>query len=220
MNEDRVIPFWLIALGTILVLGLLTVIFWDFVSQNVILPIYSFFILAVYGINSVQQSIYLFLLILIATAGSVVFLGSAFSQDKPPQYGSFAQYAIDIDNPYAYWKMHTGNLTRNVFSNEEFARVSRKLLLEMLAYQEHRDPIETEMMILRQELELPPEVQYVIEHRKLRASAQEANWFQRQWRRILRWINRDNHTPTTEALQEVEAIITFLEQRLEIYHNE
>ena len=220
MNEDRVIPFWLIALGTILVLGLLAVIFWDFVAQNVILPIYSFFILAVYGINSVQQSIYLFILILAAIVTAIVFLGSAFSKDTPPQYGSFAQYAIDIENPYAYWKMHTGNLTRNTFSNEEFARVSRKLLLEVLAEQEHRDPFETEMMVMRQELELPPEVQYVIEHRKLRASAQNANWVQRQWRRILRLIDRDPHTPTTEALQEVEAIVTFLEQRLEIHQND
>ncbi|MEE4195086.1 MAG: hypothetical protein V2J07_07800 [Anaerolineae bacterium] len=221
MNRDQEFNYlWLVVLVTLVVLGLLVVFFWDFVSTNVIMPIYTAAIIIVYGVNSVQQSIYLFFLILIAGAIAVIFLGSTFSRARMPEYRGYAQYSIEIDNPYAFWQMQCRNLARNAFANEEFARVSRKLLIDLLAYQEHRDAEEIEMMVIHHEMALPPAVQYVIENRKLNASAQEPNWFQRQWYRLLRIFHLDTHTPTPESVREVEAIITFLEQRLEISQND
>ncbi len=221
MNRDQEFNYvWLVALITLVVLGLLVVFFWDFVSANVIMPIYAAGIIILYGVNSVQQSIYLFFLILIAGAIAVIFLGSTFSRARMPEYRGYAQYSIEIDDPYAFWQMQCRNLARNAFANEEFARVSRKLLIDLLAYQEHRDPEEIEMMVIRHEFALPSAVQYVIEHRKLNANAQALNWFQRQWHSLLRLLNRDAHTPTPESIREVEAIIAFLEQRLEISQND
>lgn len=221
MNTEREFnAVWLVALITLLVIGLCVVFFWDFVSQNVILPIYTAGIIALYGINAVQQSIYLFFLILFAGAAAVIFLGSTFSRSKLPQYSGYSKYSIEIENPYTYWHVHCRNLARNKFANDEFARVARKLLLEVLAYQEHRDVIEIESMVLREELELPVEIQHLLVSRKLLSSAKEYNWLQRQWHQLLQRFNKDIHTPTPEVLNEAETIITFLEQRLEIYHND
>ena len=218
--ERRFNPVWLVVIITLVVIGLAVIFFWDFVSENVILPVYTAAILAVYGINSIQQSIYLFFLILFAGAGAVIFLGSAFSRDNPPQYGGYAQYDIQIENPYRFWQIHCNNLARNDFANDEFARVTRKLLLELLAYQEHRSLAEIEQMVLREELELPPAVQHLLAQRSLSASAREMNWLERQWQRILHFLKKDTHSPTSEVIEEVESILTFLEQRLEIHHHD
>jgi hypothetical protein len=219
-NERTFNPVWLVALITLLVLGLLVVFFWDFVSANVILPIYSFLILAVYGINSVSQGIYLFLLVLLAIALAIIFLGLAFSKAQAPKYYTSSHYSVDIVSRYAFWRTQCDNLNRNHFANEEFARSARKMLLDVLAYQEHRDIFELEMMVMREELELPPEVQHLIAQRKLTTRVKPKNWIQLQWRRIQRIFNHDSHAPTTDVLNEVEVIITFLEQRMEIYHND
>lgn len=221
MNEERSFnPVWLIGLSTLIVLGVLAVIFWDFVTMNVILPIYSFAILAVYGINSVSQGVYLFLLILGAGAAAIVFLSITFSKTQPPKYYSSTQYGIDTVSRYDYWLTQCHNLAHTKFANEEFARTARNMLLDVLAFQEHRDPFEMEMMIMREELELPPEIQYLIAHRKLSTKFQQKNWFQRQWRKIQRMINPNALAPIPELKCEAESIITFLEQRLEIIRNE
>lgn len=221
MSEERSFnPVWLVALVTLLAMSLLVVFFWDFVSTNVILPIYSFLILAVYGVNSISQDIYLFFLVLIAIALALIFLGSTFSKAPEPRYYSSSHYGVDLISRYAYWRTQCDNLNRNHFANEEFARSARKMLLEVLAFQEHRDIFELEKMIMREELELPPEVQHLIAQRKLTARVKPKTWFQLQWRRILRFFKHDSHTPPTEVLNEVEVIITFLEQRMEIYHND
>jgi len=221
MNAQRKFnPVWLVVIITLVVIGLAVIFFWDFVSENVILPIYTAAILAIYGINSVQQSIYLFFLILFAGAGAVIFLGSAFSRDNPEQYGGYAQYDIKIENPYHDWQIHCNNLARNEFANDEFARVTRNLLLKVLAYQEHRNLAEIENMVLREELELPPAVQHLLAQRSLSASAREMTWFQRQWQHVLHLFKQDIHTPTSEVIEEVQAILTFLEQRLEIHDHD
>ena len=222
MNEKRPMPsVWLIAVITLLAMGLLVVIFWDFVSTIIILPVYSFAILLVYGINSVSQSIYLFLLIAIAGVGVLYVLGTTFSKDQLPEYFSPMQYGMEVVSRYRYWQIHCRNLDRNDFGNEEFVRATRKLLLEVLAYEEHRDVFETEMMVFREELDLPEEVQRLITQRRLlNASSISRNWFQRQWRRTLHFFNHNTHTPTAEVINEVEVIINFLEQRLEISYDD
>jgi hypothetical protein len=158
--------------------------------------------------------------VLAAAVIAISALNKAFGKERFPDSPAAGQYSVDIVSRYDDWRKQCENLHLTPFAHEEFARAMRNLLLELLAYQEHRSPFEIETLVRQEALDLPEVVQHLLVHRQLSTPVRRRNWFQRLWQHFLRLIRQQPTSPPAAVMNEAEAIITFLEQRLEIYHHD
>ena len=224
MNEERdLFPLFLAIAGTLLVVGVLTVVFWEFVSDNIILPIYSMVILIDYALGAVPQLLYLVLVLLVFAGVAIYRLFVTFQQQKESAYVSEKRYGGSMTSRYDSWKRITDNLNRSHFAHEELMRSSRKFILDLLANQQHADVNEIEHMVLTGELALPPHIRALLLDRRFKSNLPRRSPFRELFYRIGRIFNREDYTffAATAAIEaEVDAVLTFIEQRLEISYDE
>jgi hypothetical protein len=224
MNEERdLFPLFLAIAGTMLVVGVLTVVFWEFVSDNIILPIYSMVILIDYALGSVPQLLYLVLVLLVFIGVAIYRLVVTFQTQKDSAYVSEKRYGGSMTSRYDYWNRICGNLHRSHFAHEELMRSSRKFILDLLANQQHCDVYEIERMVLADELDLPAHIQALLLDRRFKSNLPRRSFFRELFYRIRLIFRPEEYSyfAATEAIEaEVDAVLTFIEQRLEISYNE
>lgn len=224
MNEERdLFPLFLAIAGTMLVVGVLVVIFWEFVSENIVLPIYSMLILINYALGSVPQLLYLVLVLVVFAGVAVYRLFVTFQKQKESAFVSEKRYGGSMTSRYDSWKRITDNLNRSHFAHEELMRSSRKFILDLLANQQHCDVNEIEHMVLTGELALPANIRALLLDRRFKSSLPRRSPFKELFYRIGRIFNREDYTffAATAAIEaEVDAVLTFIEQRLEISYDE
>ena len=216
---------WIISAAAVFVVfAILAIFFWDFLSRVIVLPIYNFFILARYGINSVPQGVFLILFVVAGIVIAIRSTSTAFREQRSDTRegvdDGVSEYAVDTTSRYHFWRLETGTLYRSDFARMDFARSARRLILEVLAHQEHRRWDEVEQMVLRNQLKLPPLIDELIRERMLRTSYAEHGKIVQVYSQIARTIGllKDETDPVLD--EHVNAIIEFIEQRLEILHHE
>lgn len=224
MNEERdLFPLFLAIAVTVLVVGVLAVIFWEFVSENIVLPIYSLVILIEYALASVPQLLYLVLVLVVFAGVAAYRLYVTFQMKKDSAYVSEKRYGGSMTSRYDSWKRTTDNLNRSHFAHEELMRSSRKFILDLLANQQHADVNEIEHMVLTDELALPAHIRALLLERRFKSNLPRRSPLKELFYRIGRIFNREDYTyfATTAAIEaEVDAVLTFIEQRLEISYDE
>jgi hypothetical protein len=138
-----------------------------------------------------------------------------FEDDNVPPYPA------DSASRYRFWRMETGTLTRSNFARNDFARNTRRLILEIIAHQEHRPWEEIERRVMRGEAVLPPLVDALIRDRELRSSRPVKTGLDAMLTRIARRLGLPlPETPDPAMEEQVNAIIHFIEERLEIVRDE
>lgn len=220
MNEERdLFPIFLVIAATLLVVGVLAVVFWEFVSDNIILPIYNMLILIDYALGSVPQLLYLVLVLMVFAGVATYRLVVTFEKHKESGYVSEKRYGGSMTSRYDTWKRICDNLNRSHFAHEELMRSSRKFILDLLANQQHCDVYEIERMVLAEELDLPAHVRALLLDRRFKSSLPRRSFLKELIYRIRRIFRPEEYSyfAATEAIEaEVNAVLTFIEQRLEI----
>ncbi len=210
MKIDRtrlVVAFLLVAL----VFSLLTLIFWNFVRDTIIVPIYYTLWIIGLLINSLPQEVYLAALILVsAFIGFNTLIKLRVRHDQPDT----SYLRTPTETRYSYWKRLTTNLYLSRFSKNLFAADARKLILTILAHEYRLDTAEIEAMIHREQIPAPETVRRLIAQGEFQVAAPPPD----QLSRILRFLSSSAPAREPQIDARMDEIIAFIEQHLEIMH--
>ncbi len=200
---------------TLLVFGVLALLFWDFIRETIVVPIYYFFWIIDITIKVVPESIYLAVLILVGFALSLnalrdLQLRRPYRQQTGTPQATSTRYTI-------WARLYKNLYARSILSNH-FSSETRKLLLNLLAYQEGVTTDEIEVRVKNDTLALPSAVKTLLEHKAIRLNQPEYN-ANHNW--LQRWLNPPQPAlDSAETDPQVAEIVAFIEHRLEITHDE
>ena len=210
-----------IILITLTLCGILVFFFWDLFKAQVVLPLFSFLILINFGIKSVPQGVFLFLLASTCLVFVLNSLNRVFGKDAAEEYTPIVSYGIEVVSRYEFWRNQCSHLNKNSFTHQEFILSTRRLILNILANQEHKEIFEIEQQIKNHELAVPESVCEFLCERRLRVTPPKRNWVGRMIYRIQRLIGYSPEIKMPAALElQVAEIIEFIEYRLEIIYND
>ena len=210
-----------IILITLTLCGILIFFFWDFFKTQVVLPLYGLLILINFGIKSVPQGVFLFLLGVTCLVFILHSLNRVFGKDAAEEYTPIVAYGIEVVSRYEFWRNQCSHLNKNFFTHQEFTLSTRRLILNILANQEQQTVSEIEQQINNRELAVPESVREFLCERRLRVDPQKRNWVGRMIYRIQRLIGYSPETKMPAALElQVMEIINFIEYRLEIIYDD
>ena len=210
-----------IILITLALCGILIFFFWDFFKAQVVLPLYGFVILISFGIKSVPQGIFLFLLSAFCLVFILHSLNQVFGKDVVEEYTPIVAYGIEVVSRYEFWRNQCSHLNKNSFTHQEFMLSTRRLILNILANQEHKEIFEIEQQIKNRDMAVPESVCEFLCERRLRVVPPKRNWTGRMIYRIQRLVGYSPETKMPAALElQVAEIIEFIEYRLEIIYDD
>ena len=117
-----------------LVFAILSLIFWDFVREAIVIPIYYLIWVGTLILKSIPQAAYLVLLILI---GLVIGTNALRSIRVKPIVQHHPQNYSKASTRYWFWRKLLTYFNRSQVSWDSFAWEARKLTLSILAYHWH-----------------------------------------------------------------------------------
>jgi hypothetical protein len=199
----------------VLVFSTLTLLYWDFMRDTIIVPIYYLFWVSDLMLKSVPQGAYLAFLIFICVLIGWNTLSGVRVRQIPSRFeGSHPQ----TDTRYAQWKRLYSNLHSSPFARDTFAWEARKLILSILAYQDGIKTSEVEAMVKDGTLPLPDSIRDLIQQKKIRDSQPTLNRMESTRTRLRRLFFKAKlqHDPQIDTL--VAEIVSFIEHQLEIDH--
>ena len=196
------------------VFSLLTLLFWDFVRDTVVIPVYRLLLESGLILKSIPQGEYLALLMGISL---VIGLSTLRVMTVTPNGRHIEGNTPHSDDTrYAYWKRLCANIYRSTFSKEKFTWEARKLILSILANQEGIEADEVEVRVSKGSLAVPEPIRNLIG----RSTIQDAkSKFQRTSNpviRLRRLILKADSPPDPQIDSQLAEIIRFIEQCLEI----
>ncbi len=205
-----------IALAILLVafiFGAVTLLYWDFVRDTIVVPVYYSLWVGNLVLNSIPQAVFVGIVILIG-----VYLGASALRSIPASR-SAGQPSVNratVDTRYLHWRRLSDNLHTSRFSRSLMVSDTRKLILSILAYEQGIDPAEAAVLIRRGEISLPENLHSLFQPSTINDPAPEyrllADWLQR----LRRALGQTDPAQFAEADQLVEECIAFIEQHLEI----
>ena len=202
----------LIFLTTLLIFGVLSIAFWDFMRETVAVPLYYLLWVGDLALKSVPQGFFL---------GLLVFIGAVIAFNVVTGARSRASRPLPVGRPqaetrYLMWARLSHHLYDSRFYRHKFAFEARKLILSILAYQEELDVVEVEDRVIDGSLPVPDAVLLLVLVTQLRGGIEAATGMKRLWARL----TGADQTVVADPLidQQVAAIIAFIEYRLEIVH--
>lgn len=205
------------AAATVVLFAVLTLIFWDFMRDTVVTPLYELLWVGDLFLKSLPQGIYLVVVIAI----SIVIGSNALQslQSRSLVQNSHNPRSMDSAR-YVFWRRLYEHLTGSQFSRNHFAAESRKLILSILAYQEALDVSIVEARIMDGSVIVPSAVKYLIQYREIPTSTRigTSNNSLRFWLRT-RFI-KPQRMLDPYIDQQVNEIVEFIEHRLEITYAE
>lgn len=210
MKLDRtrlIVAFLLVAL----VFSLLTLIFWGFVRDIIIVPIYYSLWLIGLLINSLPQEVYLVALLLIS---AFISFNTLFRLQIRRDRVDTSYLRTPTETRYSYWKRLTTNLYLSRFSKNLFAAEARKLILTILAHEYRLETSEIEAMIHREQIPVPETIRRLIEEGEFQVVAPPTD----RLSQILRWLPLITPPREPQLDARMDEIITFIEQHLEIMY--
>jgi hypothetical protein len=212
MNDTRT-KIGVAAVATFVLFAVLTLVFWDFMRDTIVTPLYELLWVGNLFLKSLPQGIYLVVVIVI----SIVIGSSAIQslQSRPLVQNAPLPRSADSAR-YVFWRRLYEHLTGSQFSRNHFAMESRKLILSILAYQEGLDISMVEARILDGSLIVPNAVKYLIQHREISTSARIAASRHSLRHRLRTLFVKPQRTVDPYIDQQVNEIVEFIEHRLEI----
>ena len=211
-NKAKIAVVFVVAF---LVFSTLTSLYWDFVRDTIIVPIYYFIWVGNLTLKSIPQQAFLALLVAISI---LIGLNTLLSVRVKSTTKGFADAPSQIDSRYTSWKKLCSNLSSSSFARDTFAWEARKLIIAILAYQNGIDPIEVEVRIKSETLMVPPAIKDLIQYKKIKdppLTPQSSESVIGRLRRLLRKEVPQNNQPIDSPIAE---IVAFIEHQLEIDH--
>ena len=193
-----------------LLLGALTLIFWDFARDTIITPIYYAVWIGGLVLKSVPDGVFLALLLLVCGGIGLNALANSLGGTKQRSYQAAA---ASVETRYHHWERLCENLYFSRFSRHLFTSEARRLILALLAFEYRREPAEVEALIRDGQIALPETIRTLVEGGDDLLVEQPLGVLDRLARRLRR---EAPHDPQIDAL--MDEINTFIESHLEIVH--
>jgi hypothetical protein len=201
--------------AVILVFSLLTLVYWSFVRDTIIVPIYYFIWVGDLALKSVPQGAFLAFLILISL---IIGVNTLLSMQVQRLTRSVEEIPTQSDSRYTYWKRLCSNLYSSPFAQDSFAWEARKLIVSIFAYQNGIETAQVEAMIRNDMLSVPEPIKKLIQEKKI----QDFNATPKPTENVIFWLRRwlfpvedPQKLPIDDSVTE---IVDYIEQLLEIDH--
>lgn len=197
-----------------LIFGVLTLAFWDFVREAIVIPLYYLFWYGGLVLNSIPQAVYLFLLVVV-----VIVIGlNTLSRLASISVNAYrARPAVFEDQSrYQVWLRLCAWAPSSEFSRSNLAREIRNLLLAIRAYQDGTGIAEAEQHFLNDAGALPISVGRLIVEKELTYDPlppQRLGWLRYRVQQLLR---RPESADAPVSAPALEDIVHYIESQLEI----
>lgn len=196
----------------VLMFSTLTLLYWDFVRDTIIVPVYYLLWVSSLILKSVPQGVYLAVLIFI----SVIIGWSTLEAVRVKESaGGAGRKQPEVTARYLHWKKLCTGLYSGVFARDTFTWEARRLILSILAYQNGLEIADVETMVKDGTLPVPATIRDLIEQRVIRVSRPTPRRIESTvlcLRRLFRTVEPHNDSPVDDRIDE---IVTFIENQLE-----
>ena len=199
----------------VLFFSILTLIFWHFIRDVIIVPIYYFLWEINLVLKSIPEGVYLALLVVLSV---IIGFNTLASVRGERQTKRLERARPESGTRYLHWRSLCANMDVNPFTRDRFAWEARKLILSIFAYEQGIDVADAEMLVQQGEVDMPDTIRSLITKKKIPATRLRINRIARAmvWLRGLFLKTEAENDPQIDAL--AGEIISFIEQRLEINH--
>ncbi len=199
----------------VLLFSILALVYWDFVRDTIIIPIY--YIIWVIGLilKSIPQGVYYAVLVFLSL---IIGFKTLESVQVERHTKHLERSRTESGTKYLHWKSLCTRMDISSFTRDRFAWEARQLILSILAYEQGKDIVEVETLVRTGKVAVPEPIRNLIEERKIPATRPPGNRITRavSWLRQLLFKVDVQDDPQTDP--SVAEIIGFIEHRLEINH--
>lgn len=201
-------------LAVALIFGVLTLVFWDFVRETIVIPIYYLFWYGGLVVNSIPQAVYLLLLVAVAV---VIGLNTLSRLEARGAYGRRAgAIGFEDQSRYQFWLRLCASAPSSEFSRSNLAREIRNLLLAIWAYQHGTGIAEAEQHFLNGAEPRPAAVDRLMRHKELAYDLLPPQRFSGLRRRLQQLLRRPEPPDAPVTNPALEDIVHYIESQLEI----
>lgn len=209
---------WLFALLLLVVPIFLIIafVFRDAVREKLVIPVVYLSWLSGMIFNSIPQGYFMDGLVLI---GMMLAIGSLRYLLSITRLPTDPPKIVDEPTRYQFWSKRCQKVNTNSFFLTSLGVELRRLVLMVLAYQEHRDMWELERQIVEKDFEVPPVIFELIVQRNLGDEEPEEPGL---WQALIERLFGSSQPPDLpgQTLQQrLDQITSFLEYRLEVKHD-
>jgi hypothetical protein len=199
----------------ILLFSLLTLIYWSFVRDMIIVPIYYVIWVGDLALKSVPQEAYLALLVLVSL---IIGVNTLLSMRVRQFTRSAEEIPTQSDSRYTHWKRLCSNLYSSPFAQDTFAWEARKLILSIFAYQNGIEIAQVEAMIRNDALPVPEPIKKLIQEKKIENFTLTFKPAPTVISRLRRWLFPTEESQKSPIDDELAEIAGYIEHLLEIDH--
>ncbi len=196
------------------IFSILTLLFWTFVRDTIVIPVYYVVWVTGLFLNSVPQGLFAGFLAII---GLVIAFTTLTSLPRRAGGTASPPAPVQVDTRYQHWRRLSENIHISRFSRNLFMSDARKLILSILAYENGINVEEVTAMIRADALDLPDGVralfQLTDQQDELAAPVPSEPLLQRLRRVLHLGQAAVPRNPQVEAL--VADILNFIEYHLE-----
>jgi hypothetical protein len=196
--------------------SMLTWLFWDFIRDVIVVPIYYLIWLVGLILNSIPQVIFLILLVFVCF---MITLNTLFKIWSGQYRRAASRYRTIEGGRYLFWNRLLTNLRSNPFSRDNFALEARKLILSILSYQEGIDIPGIEQILADHKISVPVSVAQLVISKKLPFLPEKGNPHGRKLPKFLHRFFQKDAQDEPMMDEQAKEIIHFIEDRLEISHD-
>jgi hypothetical protein len=188
---------------------LLVFMSWDWLREEIVLPVTYIFWLMARIANSIDQQILWVLLIILAMfLMAQVFFLKSLRKTSP----SDEDQASPTQGRVKYWLVYTNLMLSGVYNRSYFSEELRRLILAVLSERERLLPQEVEKRILEGDLVVPPQILTIFAPRRAYPAV---SFPARAYRSIEALIKPDLRPNRPEKLDDIRIIIAHLEEQME-----
>lgn len=193
------------------IFSVLTVLFWTFMSDTFLVPIYYFLWVCGLLVNSVPQGGYLALLVFLSI---VIGAKTLEGMHTGPHRRRVIRHQPNSSTRYLHWRMLCMHAQGNWFAKGRLGFEARKLILSILAYEQGVDLLEAEAMVRNGTLMVPDMLRSIIETKTIPDALPSR--FSGVLSRLRRPVLRGDSRPDPYLVQFLAEFTSFVEHHLEI----
>lgn len=198
---------------TLLTLSVLTLVYWDFVRDALIVPIYYLLWLGRLILSSIPQGAFIGLLVVISLLVGIRTLSDV--RDKPA-VTILARNPQQVESRYQYWSHLCASLNAGRFSQTRFMSESRKLLFSVLAHEHSLNIVEVEAMVKNKTFAIPAEIEKLLLQREVQDVEPSPSVDQSVLARLKRRFSKVESPRNSQIDRLIVEITDFLEEHLEV----
>jgi hypothetical protein len=211
-NKAKII---LVFILFVLLFGILPLLYWDFIRDTIVVPIYYVIWVISLFLKSIPQGVYFAFLVFLSL---IIGFKTLESVQVERRFKRLERDRPEATTQYLRWKSLCANMDINPFSRNRFAWEAKKLILSILACEQGMDIADAEALVLDDTLDVPDVIRKLIETNTLPDAKLPLNRITSAMLRVRRLLFKVGAKNDLKIDSPVAEIIGFIEHHLEINH--